>query len=177
MLNPIEQRLYENTQRLLDSNSTEFLTPDEQMFIGQQLNKAILRELENNSSLDAAAVSSLSNLCDWLKNEDLFDLNGLDSSWLRELKGADFSIFFQRKERRQCAYRRNNGSGCGKRPRRFNEREGRKKLSGTEDGASPRASARVATSVGQVEAQVWRRNYHQDRHGRRSRCTRKAVCS
>ena len=98
MLDPIEQRLYENTQRLLDSNSTEFLTPDEQMFIGQQLNRAILRELENNSSLDAAAVSSLSNLCDWLKNEDLFDLNGLDSSWLRELKGADFSIFFNEKK-------------------------------------------------------------------------------
>ena len=39
------------------------------MFIGQQLYRAILRELENNSSLGAEAVSSLSNLCDWLKND------------------------------------------------------------------------------------------------------------
>ena len=70
MTDPIEQRLYENTQRLLDSNSTEFFTPDEQMFIGQQLNKAVLRKLENNSSSGAETLSSLSNLCDWLKNAE-----------------------------------------------------------------------------------------------------------
>ena len=429
MTDPIEQRLYENTQRLLDSNSTEFLTPDEQMFIGQQLNRAILRELENNLSSDQDAFLSLSNLFDWIKNDgrstspedvsaacdallrlqelpdlsdeqmrysknlllrflnyaealpnrpldlqpadteylarlnafgknpgplstrfhlqpnpgfpvrlpesfraatgdlsdrydtglnamtdifkfsrnelltamyldflsgksdwdmnalleksrrlsrckyysepddseaiytlygnpfakfidrygalgkrafdaleanarisafdnfvlpeideqirraretarinaernpgreldgsfseplsestrqnvldnfiDLFDSNGLDSSWLRELKGADFSIFFQRKERRQCAHRRNNSSGCGKRPRRFYEREGWKKLSGNEDSASPRTAPRMATFERTLEKHVRRRNQHQDRCGRRSRCTRKAVC-
>ncbi len=69
MTNPIEQWRYENTQRLLDSNSTKFLTPDEQMFIGQQLNRAILRKLEDNSNLNAESLSSLSNLCDWLKND------------------------------------------------------------------------------------------------------------
>ena len=69
MTDPIEQRLYENTQRLLDSNSTEFLTPDEQMFIGQQLNRAVLRQIENNLSSDQDAFLSLSNLCDWIKND------------------------------------------------------------------------------------------------------------
>ena len=70
MTDPIEQRLYENTQRLLDSNSTEFLTPDEQMFIGQQLNRAVLRQIENNLNSDQDAFLSLSNLCDWLKNAE-----------------------------------------------------------------------------------------------------------